>query len=288
MSVNKHGLSRDIPAAIKRQVRQRDGFGCVVCGNAIVEYEHFDPEFAEAAVHDADGILLLCVGCHGRKTRGHLSRDTIDRHRKNQASRKLGYAHDAFDVGPTFPAIVMGNLRATNTNCLIRINGEDVLRVDPPEEPGSPYRLTAVLRNRAGQPDLVVVENEWRSPITNWDVTVQGKRITVKSGIRSIELILRNELPQTLVVERLDFYHHGFRIQCSEGQPTEMTFPTGNVMRSHGMSFDGAGTAIEIGPEGAAFGVGGSMFMEKVEINPEAAPESKQSADVIEFRRRET
>ncbi|MEH2485180.1 Abi-alpha family protein [Bradyrhizobium sp. AZCC 2230] len=74
---NRHGLSRNIPADVKRTVRQRDGFGCVVCGKAIYDYEHFDPEFADATQHDPAGIVLLCISCHGKKTRGFLSKQTI-------------------------------------------------------------------------------------------------------------------------------------------------------------------------------------------------------------------
>jgi len=69
MDVNKHCLKREIPAAVKRTVRQACGFGCMVCGEAIYEYEHIDPEFAEAKEHSPDAIGLLCPTCHARVTR---------------------------------------------------------------------------------------------------------------------------------------------------------------------------------------------------------------------------
>lgn len=43
--INKYGLTRDIPASVKRAVRQRDGFGCVICGLGIYTYEHIDQPF---------------------------------------------------------------------------------------------------------------------------------------------------------------------------------------------------------------------------------------------------
>ena len=44
--INKFGLRRsDFHADTKRLIRQRDGFGCVVCGLALIKYEHLDPEF---------------------------------------------------------------------------------------------------------------------------------------------------------------------------------------------------------------------------------------------------
>ncbi|WP_140145769.1 HNH endonuclease, partial [Vibrio parahaemolyticus] len=74
---NKHGLSRYIPEDVKRKVRQKCGYGCVVCGTAIVEYEHVDPEFSEAKEHDPDKIVLLCSQCHAKVTRKFLSKESI-------------------------------------------------------------------------------------------------------------------------------------------------------------------------------------------------------------------
>jgi 5-methylcytosine-specific restriction endonuclease McrA len=68
--MNKHGLNRAIPSGIKREVRQRCGFGCVVCGLGIVQYEHVEPEFSDAVKHEADKIVLLCPQCHSKVTTG--------------------------------------------------------------------------------------------------------------------------------------------------------------------------------------------------------------------------
>ena len=57
MSTNKHGLSRDIPRAVKTVVRRRCGFGCVICGNAIVH---------GADIQDRDGGALLLATLFGR------------------------------------------------------------------------------------------------------------------------------------------------------------------------------------------------------------------------------
>lgn len=34
--------SRNIPLPIQREVRQRCGFGCVICGMPLYEYEHME------------------------------------------------------------------------------------------------------------------------------------------------------------------------------------------------------------------------------------------------------
>lgn len=71
-NTNKHGLSRNIPSAVRLKVRKRCGFGCVVCGSAVYDYEHFEPEFHDAKEHSASGIALLCPTDHARKRKGEL------------------------------------------------------------------------------------------------------------------------------------------------------------------------------------------------------------------------
>ena len=58
-NTNDHGLSRTIPEGVKREVRQRCGFGCVICGLGFYDYEHFAPDFVDATEHNPAGMTLL-------------------------------------------------------------------------------------------------------------------------------------------------------------------------------------------------------------------------------------
>lgn len=75
--VNKYGLSRYIPAEVRREVRQRSKFGCVLCRCGFYQYEHIDPTFEDATEHDPDYICCLCGACHDLITRGHFSKEAI-------------------------------------------------------------------------------------------------------------------------------------------------------------------------------------------------------------------
>ena len=141
---NRYGLSRNIPAEVKRAVRQRDGFGCIVCGKAIYEYEHFDPEFAEATHHDPAGIILLCTSCHAKKTRGFLSNETISAARQSPKCRENGFSFEEFDVGSTAPEISVGNFTATDVDTLIEIFGTKILSISAPAERGLPFNINAL------------------------------------------------------------------------------------------------------------------------------------------------
>ena len=63
-----------IPSGIQREVRQRCGFGCVICGMPLYEYEHMK-EWAIVREHVADDITLLCDQHHREKTSGLLPKN---------------------------------------------------------------------------------------------------------------------------------------------------------------------------------------------------------------------
>ena len=263
---NGFGLPRNIPAAIKRAVRQRDGFGCVVCGSAIIDYEHFDPEFKDAQEHTVDGIILLCPN-HHRAKGSFISRQTIANAIKSPACRKNGFARGPFDVGNDFPEIVLGTFIGRNVPVLIRALGEDVFSILPPEEPGGPFRLSALLRDSEGQITFKIVENEWQIPDDAWDAVVDNKRITIRRNSGEIALVLRPEPPGKIVIEHLEMAYKEFKISCREGK--HLTVSTReNKMVAHSMSADGCRIGIEITQDGLSVGVGGgAVYIGSMEIN---------------------
>ena len=56
-TINRHGLRRDIPEPIARIIC---GFGCAICGGALVIAYRFDPPFVDAR-HVRPGELSCCV-----------------------------------------------------------------------------------------------------------------------------------------------------------------------------------------------------------------------------------
>lgn len=61
----------DIPEPLKRQVRQRCGFGCVICGVPVYHYDHLE-EYSRVRVHEPDNLVLLCPNHHQDKTSHRL------------------------------------------------------------------------------------------------------------------------------------------------------------------------------------------------------------------------
>jgi len=76
-----------IPAAIKRAVQSEAGYRCAVptCRDkGPFDFEHID-EWSKVKKHEEHNIILLCVGCHARVTRGEIAKDAIRTYKRNLA-----------------------------------------------------------------------------------------------------------------------------------------------------------------------------------------------------------
>jgi hypothetical protein len=265
--VNKHGLSRDIPDPVAREIRQRCGFGCVNCGSAIYQYEHVDPEFADATSHDPNRIVLLCGTCHDLVTKRFLSKETIKEKAKTPKCKERGFSFGPFDIGNDPPEIALGLVLARNARTLIRICGDDVFTIRAPEQPGGPFLLDARFFDADNKPILDIVANQWRSSSDNWDVEIKGPRITIRKALGNFALILRAEPPARLVIERMDMTHKGIRISCQEGKAFQVIAPDGSTFSTEIccesddwlVGFDVTETSVAVGRGGTMKVRGPSM-----------------------------
>lgn len=210
MEVNKNGLSRAIPDPVKRAVRQACGYGCVVCGCAIYDYEHVDPPYAEAREHDPKRITLLCGACHDKKTRGMLSTETVIRAMESPFTKREGFARVTLDLAPDSAVIVkIGQTQFKGLRDILIVDGESVLAVAPPEIAGAPPRINATFYSRANELIAKIIDNEWRGETSAFDIETEGNLITVRSKQREIDLSLRVVPPHGIVLERIQMFRNG-------------------------------------------------------------------------------
>ena len=272
MTTNRQNLSRPIPEAVKREVRQRDGFGCIVCGSSFYQYDHLGTEFKDAETHDPQQIVLLCGSCHDRKNRGALSTETIQIHAKSPHCMQANFSWGPMDVGHDHPEIILGTLTARNVRSLLTIDGEDVFSISRPLVAHGPFTVNASLYDKDGRQTIKIVSNEFQVMVSNWDVEVTGARVTVRSAPAKFDLVIRMEPPHRLVIERLDMVYKNFSIQCREGQDTNIE-GAGTLLKASGATFDGCDIAIRVSGSSLSMGVGGgSMHIQGMVINPSNSP----------------
>lgn len=202
---NRFGLSRTVPSEVKREVRQRCGFGCVVCGGAIYDYEHFSPEYKDASVHDASGIALLCPTDHRKKQLGLLSEEDYARHIQAPTAITKGFSFTDWSTESFAPQILLGSFTFTGGTSILRIGDELLLGFTPPEEPGAPPGLIFRVFDRRGIEAFAIVDNEIRCQNEAFDVEAVGGNWRVRSAEQNIDLVLRFDPPTRVAIERLHF-----------------------------------------------------------------------------------
>lgn len=265
---NRHGLNRDIPDAIKRVVRQRCAFGCVVCGNGIFQYEHFKPPFADALQHSPEGITLLCGGCHDKKTRGLLSLNTVIHCNSYPKALEQGFSRGPLDMGHGIsPTIILGSCRITNTPTILSVFGESLLELSAPTEENSPFLLSATLLDRNGIKFLEIDKNEWKVAKGVWDCEVAGQLLIIHSRARRIELRLRSIPPDIIIFESLEMRHRDITIRCS-AELLEIE-RSGTKLTTAGGYISDARIAINVNNQGIGLCVGGGrLFMRETSVGP--------------------
>lgn len=247
--VNKHGLSRSVPPKVKREVRQRCGFGCVICGLAFYDYEHFDPDFSEATEHNPLGMTLLCSQCNQKRARGRLSVETVRAANASPRCLQQGFSSELLDFGPGAIEVKFAGVSFSDCRHLIVVNDRPILSVSAPIAAGQPLALSGVFTDSEGRVMLTIKENVWSVGAENWDVECVGPRITIRNGLGDISLILRMDPPTALVVERLDMQYQGMHLR---GDADTLDIYVDGIFRSRfqGCSVRGGmvGVALQNGP----------------------------------------
>ena len=216
-NTNKHGLSRTIPADVKRAVRQRCGFGCVICGDAIVEYEHVEPLFAEAEQHDNSRITLLCPSHHSQSTKGLLAKSTI-RNADRSPFCKRGYSpKHLLNIGSRLPTIMVGGNDLTHCGGRVFIGGRKVFEVSPPDEVDSTvWQLFARLFGPDGRAVCEIDRNEISFDPQVFDIIQQRNRFEVRDVEGHVLLCITSLPPHGISLDRFEAAIPGGRYIVAE------------------------------------------------------------------------
>ncbi|HVG01277.1 MAG TPA: hypothetical protein VM842_00220 [Nitrospira sp.] len=204
--MNKHGLSRTIPADVKRSVRQRCAFGCVICGASIYEYDHFDPPYADATQHTSEGITLLCPTHHAEKSRGVLPIETLLKANATPVALEKGQTSLQRPYFDHIPSLALGGgLLVHATPIPLMVGGVAVIEFLVPEADSHIARINAVITNDDGSNLLRIVENEWIVESGVWDYEWVGQRMTIRDNSGTVALQITIHPPKFISIDKLRF-----------------------------------------------------------------------------------
>jgi hypothetical protein len=173
----------------------------VICGNAIVTYEHFDPPFREARTHRPEGITLLCGSHQLESSKGLLSRDSIRRANAKPCCLQRGYAAHILDLGDQRPKLLVGGSDVTDCGSGLAFNDRWVLRVREPEVHSRRWRLSAKFLSNGGDVACEIRNNELIVPAVNFEIEQTARTLLVRQD-QDVVLELEFLPPATLAVNQ--------------------------------------------------------------------------------------
>lgn len=219
MALSNYGLKRYISEKIKLEVRQNSHFGCVICGNYIVQYHHLGDGFSEAKKHDPNEIILLCP-THHQQANKRIS----DAELRQFARKPFGQIHGiVFDKWTTNTErdIILGNCTFKRSIVPVQFFGAPLIWVDRPSHPGAPTTISAILRDGNGDVIGEIDRNVVSLYSNYYDIKCSGDKTTIrrKHGkivleftLNSSEMNVRRWHGKTYGA-RFDFHHtKGFAV----------------------------------------------------------------------------
>jgi hypothetical protein len=219
--------SRNIPEPIKREVRQRCGFGCVLCGLPLYEYEHM-LGWANVKQHVPDEITLLCDQHHKERTNGWLPIEDVARHNDNPFNLRSGVS------APYALHYSAGEVKVTIGSNEFKYAPEVGGRMAPVMIDGfapivfafeqGHVLLSVVLFDEHNQAVLHVEDNQLIYSVHQWDVQLVGRNLILRHGEGDILIDLLFEPPGGIRFQRgrllyngVEFLVHPDYLWCSNG-----------------------------------------------------------------------
>lgn len=239
--------SRNIPFPIQRKVRQRCGFGCVICGLPLYEYEHIK-EWSQVKRHVADEITLLCDKHHREKTGGLLPKEEVKKANANPFNLREGVSkpYALHFCGNTAEVEIGGN----SFTCEDQGYGTTMITLSVDGKPLIEFRLAdghlllnLVVFDEFNAPILHIKNNHLFYSTEPWDIQLVGTKLTIREAHRKIFIEFDFRPPNKVIINRGRFLRNGVEILI---RPTNILV-TNNAMLISGCSANNCYGGLIIG-----------------------------------------
>jgi len=207
------------PQSVDLQIRQRCGFGCVMCGSPIYDYEHIFG-IGETG-DDPDSMTLLCPHHHREKTAGRLPLATVVAANANPHNgvNEFSAGHELYFSSNQAVTFDLGNVQmSTSPESLqsvgIIIDGAVALGARIVD---GHLRLDLNFRDLNNKPLLQVADGVLRFANRSWDITYVGKNIKIRRANRDVVLDMHVDASASRVtIKTADFALNGVRVHVGK------------------------------------------------------------------------
>lgn len=259
--INKHGLTRYIKKSIKEQIRKDAGFGCVICGSLIVEYEHIEPEYHNAKVHDPKCMTILCPFCHDKVTKKRISKKAVWKAKEKPMALIKGFVNDYLSVETDDATFKIGSTVTSMTNVVLNIYGKPILWFEPPSQSDEPFKLCCVFYDKNSKVTAFINRNEFVGLVGDKDILSEGTRIEIVESKKHKLLVIDVEGDAPIHIKTLDMMYADAQVTVKpSGQlvlkqgKSEMTLDSCTISNcGSGFSFGGIPRVRKLNPIKSAF-----------------------------------
>jgi len=205
----------NIPLPIQRKVRQRCGFGCVICGFPLYEYEHME-EWAIVKRHVAEEITLLCDQHHREKTQGLLPKEVVIKENKNPYNLREGVSkpYNLHYYGDTVE-VVFGNIS-------FRTEDKELIPLLIDNTPiiyfvlnDNHFLLNMLLFDEYNQLIFRIQDNVLVYKTDIWDIQLVGRKLTIRQEHRNILIEIIFQTPNKVIINKGRFLLNGIEVIIS-------------------------------------------------------------------------
>ena len=184
-----------IPLPMQRAVRQRCGFGCVICGQPLYEYHHMTP-FAEVQRHTQDNLTLLCDSHHREATNGLLTPEKIAESNRTPRNVKVGvsspfalhFSGSEFEVNIGGCVFTGGVRHQDGGISFVPISVDDHDFVSFRIDNDGRMFVNASILDECNLPLLEIAENALVYRADIWDIEFRGTKLALRQAPREIFL----------------------------------------------------------------------------------------------------
>lgn len=276
MEINQQ--SRNIPEPIKREVRQRSGFGCVICGFPLYDYEHME-EWAKVKKHEAKNITLLCPDHHRQVTSGIMPKTIVYRANENPYNHQEGHSTPLtlHYEGTSCEFLIGGNIFSMDYSgnpsqlIAIMVDGNPLLSFILDD---GQLLLSARLFDEANYIVCRIEDNELIFSTSPWDIQIVGKKMIIREKSKKILVEIIFEAPNKVIINKARLLCNGVEILINENSMSI----AGKQHTSIGCKYHNNHAGIIIGNDPYGIGAGSRIgHVNRYNRNP-----SKETIELID------
>lgn len=179
----------DIPDSIKRAVRQKCRFSCVVCGSLLCEIHHIIPH-SQCNSHELDNLVMLCKKHHGEVNFMYpgQEKDYLRQHLQQENFWIRGAQLHSVPIKLKIGNNIINSCFLSSRHKCILLFIEGHMYVDVAlTQAGIPV-FTMKMNDSSGKKVFEVIDNVIAVNCACWDIEQIGTKTIIREGSRKILL----------------------------------------------------------------------------------------------------